>query len=165
MGLNNGEIHTDSASIIMLVSLTVMTFGLFIPFWFILKKGSLNSLQSGEKIGVSVSVFVLIISAIGLVIRLAPFFPSLSWIAGYQISQTLPKLFDAVAFLLITAQCFKVKRVLSDHFSTYDKWNKPFSNIATIAFQIFYLQYKINRFNEHELINKKLNEIRREVVG
>jgi len=58
----------------------------------------------------------------------------------------LSSILDLVAGITLLVQSFKVRRIFNDHFNVYLKRNIPFSGVATFFFQIYYLQYKINRF-------------------
>jgi len=51
-----------------------------------------------------------------------------------------------LAGILLLVQCFKVRLIFNEHFNVYLKRDISFSKAATFFFQLFYLQYKINRF-------------------
>ena len=56
------------------------------------------------------------------------------------------KIISLVVGLTLLFQCFKVKNIFNDHYSTLYGNNIKFSGILTFFLQIYYLQYKVNRF-------------------
>ncbi|MDG5814246.1 hypothetical protein QA601_04095 [Chitinispirillales bacterium ANBcel5] len=137
----------ESSSIFTLISYSVLTLGLYIPVWFLLNKKALNNLQSEEKLRGEIFVHTLILASISLIIWFVFRILSLDPTPGIASLQNVTRILDIVVFLTITAQCFKVKRMLNDHFNTHKKFDFKFSDLATFFLQIFYLQHKINKFN------------------
>jgi hypothetical protein len=58
----------------------------------------------------------------------------------------IDSLLSLVVEITLLLQCFKVRRIFRSHFNEHLGGDIPFSGLATFFFQIFYLQYKINRF-------------------
>lgn len=139
-------------SVLLMIVLTLVTFGLYFPIWFLRRRAALNRLDSPRKL------------------RLWPFVLVTAWFAfqfifgfaaalrahGQATRAETPLLFNLLQLginILMLVQSFFTKDILEDHLSGPgdDVPNPLFvdsvklSGIMTFFFQIFYLQYVINR--------------------
>ena len=100
-----------------------------------------------------VFVFGIIIFAISAVLNLA--IGGLQG-AGEQLGDTelikiserlegADRLITLIVAITLLVQSFKVRRILQEHFSESLGQTVSFSGVALFFFQIWYLQYKINR--------------------
>jgi hypothetical protein len=128
-----------------MILMTVITGEIYWAIWFLTRKDAINSLQSREKLGNGISVFVLVAISITLV---AAFISGGLEVAGeMEMAENLDAfsgLLDLVTGITMLVQCFKVRRILKEHFNVYLRRGVQFSGAATFFFGIFYLQYKIN---------------------
>jgi hypothetical protein len=140
-------------SVLLMVVLTLVTFGLYYPIWFLRRRAALNRLDSPRKL------------------RLWPFAVFTAWFAfqfivgfaaalrahGQVARGETPLLFNLFQLginILMLVQSFFTKDILEDHLSGPgdDVPNALFvdsvklSGVMTFFFQIFYLQYVINRY-------------------
>jgi len=137
-------------SVVLMIVLTLLTFGVYYPIWFLRRRAGLNRLNSPRKL------------------QLWPFVIVIAWLAcqfiagivaglnGQPIGGSLAILFNIVQLavgILLLVQSFFTKDILEDHLSgPGDDIPNPLfvetlklSGVMTFFFQIFYLQYVINR--------------------
>jgi hypothetical protein len=142
----------ERRSIVLMVVLTVVTFGLYNATWFIRRRAALNGLDSPRKlrlwpflIFLAFLVFQFILSFVS---GRAPLAQTIG--AGPALMVTLLRLAIVIG---IVVQCFFIKDILEDHLAgPGDTISTPFltdrvqlSGLMTFFFQIYYLQYVINR--------------------
>ena len=139
--------------ILLTIFLTIITFGLYFPCWFLWQRKALNSLQGRTKLNKTLLIVGLVVEIINLIAAivsgvfagLAVEFP------GYAFQQWSDRIgshtdwIDIVTFIFYTAMVFMVRRILKEHYNEHLGQQIPFSGPATFFFQIYYLQYKINR--------------------
>ncbi len=138
----------EAGNIPLLILLTVVTAGIYIPCWFLKRARGLNSLRSGDRL--HSATFVVILSVEGLAFVLG----FLSGVTESVAFTELANLLGLSAGVLLLAQSFKARAMLRDHVRAVNpsrahysltEWDNDFSAVATFFFGIFYLQYKINR--------------------
>lgn len=134
MPKTTGAKKLPDMSVFLLIIISMVTYGIYMPFWFFNRRDALNNLKSDTKI----SDAVIIIAIVMAIISGALLVPSYrSWFA--ERLDGMISLAQWVVFLVLS---FQVRRMLMDHYKI------PISGIWTFLFSIFYLQYKINRLNE-----------------
>jgi hypothetical protein len=120
-------------SVIVMLLLRVITFGVYYSLWLLLRADSFNRLNSKTKLKPGVFVFILIVEALSVIFV----------IIGASVGSSVlgfAQLCIIVGFIVIEVQCFKMRRILSEHFGA------RLSGAGTFFFTIYYLQFKINRF-------------------
>jgi len=144
-------------SLILMILFSLVTFGLYYPIWFLRRRNALNRLDSPRKLQqwpfvVAIVWFafqVLVGVAIGVARGLSG--PEVGLPGEASLVFTIIRL--AVGVLMLV-QAFATKDILEDHFAgPGDQIERPFltepvqlSGVMTFIFQIFYLQYAINRY-------------------
>lgn len=124
-------------SVVLMVILSIVTYGIYIPIWFLKGMAALNNLKSKLKVKKAYFIVVLVLAIISLLLLVPP----LMFGVSSSIGQMVDKIDSAVNLMFgiaILAVSFDIKRILEDHFGI------KLSGIATFFFTIFYLQYKIN---------------------
>lgn len=139
-------IDLKQMNVLLLFGLTVITVGIYTPFWYLKRTSAINTLKSNIKIEKKGFIIAIVLLSVSLL---------LSFVSGmyetYEIKDTaktieaFSKIIDLIAGLFLLIQSFKVKKILNDHFNLYLHKNIHFSGLTLFFFQIFYLQYKINR--------------------
>jgi hypothetical protein len=140
-------------SVVLMIVLTILTFGLYYPIWFLRRRAALNRLNSPRKLRrwpflISVAFFVLQFM-VGIASGSAP--PEQTIGAGATLFLNL---FQLAVGILMIVQCFFTKDILEDHLVGPEDNVSPsmfvervkLSGLMTFFFQIFYLQYVINRY-------------------
>jgi|LQYC01.1.fsa_nt_gi Ca2+/Na+ antiporter len=146
-----GELQSSQelkkVSVLLVIFLVVITGGIYCPVWFLTRRNAINRLESMKKLNFGIFIFALVFFSISLL---------LAFISG--VSKELGEIYTAIglyAFSLILhlvagitllIQCFKVRSIFNDHFNVHLERNIQFSWVATLFFEICYLQYKVNRF-------------------
>ena len=144
-------------SVILMIVFSLVSFGFYYPIWFMRRRAAFNQLDSPRKLPLWPFVVALawFIFAFGFgfvmgVVR------ALEGSAGV-LSQEERLFFSIVRLavgVLMLFQCFRTKDILEDHFAgPGDQVASPMfadayrlSGVMTFFFQIFYLQYAINRY-------------------
>lgn len=141
---NNTELK--KGSIIGLILLTVITLGLYIPFWYLKQLKGINHLHSPEKLSKNTFVVILILSVATLA---ASFSPVVLKVLGYRSTaedvEMIVKLINLIPGFMLLFQIFKVRRIFIDHFNDYLKKDIWVSGLLAFLFHIFYFQYLINK--------------------
>ena len=139
-------------SVLLMIVLTIITFGLYYPIWFLRRRAALNGMDSPRKLRVwpfliFIAFFVLQFT-VGVASGPGPVEQTIG--TGGSLLLSLAQL--AVGILMLV-QCFFAKDILEDHLAgPEDNVPNPLlvekvklSGLMTFFFQIFYLQYVINR--------------------
>lgn len=133
-------------NVVWLIILTVITFGLYIPLWFLRQREAINNLHSPEKLSKNTFIVIFWLSIISLV---ASFMPGVLKAMGYISNTTdielLVKLINLVPPVALLFQIFKVRRIFIDHFNDYVKKDIWVSGLLSFIFYIYYFQYLINQ--------------------
>ena len=139
-------------SIFLMIVLTVVTFGLYYPAWFLRRRAALNRLDSPRKLQLWPFLIFLAFWLLQVIIAIASGSESPEQTLGAGASLFLRLARLAVGILMV-AQCFFIKDILEDHLagpednvsSSILLGRVSLSGLMTFFFQIFYLQYAINR--------------------
>jgi hypothetical protein len=142
------------ASLLGMCLLTLLTAGLYVPIWFLIRLRALNNLHSNEKLHVLPATVALAALVASLSI---PFLGSFKWGSWVAAENAFPGLHPGillVAGLILVVQCFKLRRILLDHLAPRQEGmfaagirmqhEEMFSRMGTFVFGIYYLQHKIN---------------------
>ena len=138
-------------SVILMVVLTVATFRLYHPFWFLRRRAALNRLDSPRKLQRWPFLIFLAFWLLQLIIVIASGSESPEQTIGAGASLLL-RLFRLTVGILIVVQCFFIKDILEDHLagpednlsSSILRDRVNLSGLMTFFFQIFYLQHVMN---------------------
>jgi hypothetical protein len=152
--LPHSTAELKKTSVVLLVFLTIITFGIYYPVWFLRRRSGINSLQSKEKLGSGVFVFAIVVFSISLFVTLlsgaveglAEGLGEMDLMLTAKRLDLFSRILNLVAGITLLVQCFKVRRIFNEHFNVNLKRDIQFSGVATFFFQIYYLQYKANRF-------------------
>jgi hypothetical protein len=139
-------------SVLLMIVFAIVTFGVYYPVWYLRRRAALNGLDSPRKL--QSWPFVIVIAwfvfqfALGVVAGLEPDTQPLG--AGTVLVLNLLQL--AIGILMLI-QSFVTRDILEDHLAGPDDHiSSPLlveavklSGVMTFFFQIFYLQYMINR--------------------
>jgi hypothetical protein len=140
-------------SVIVMIAFSILTLGLYFPIWFLRRRAALNRLDSPRKLQqwpfVLAIVWFVFQFLAGVAAGLSP--------SEQSLQARAPLLFLIVRLavgILIVVQSFFVKDILEDHLAgPDDQAPRPLfadavqlSGVMTFLFQIYYLQYAINRY-------------------
>ena len=141
--------------VVVMILLVIVTFGFYYPAWFLVRRAALNSLDSPRKLSRWPFVTQLIVFVVVFVVDLvagASDLRSREQLIGSGPGLAL-SLSQLAVGIVILVQCFAIKHILEDHLAPADgEMPEPFSSrvelsgAATFFFQIFYLQWAINRY-------------------
>jgi len=151
------EAKFEKTSVVVVILLSFLTGGIYLPIWFLRRREAINRLRSPEGIGWAAPFAATVAFSLGLCAAFA------SGFAGAMgLREAVGELFASgrvlamVGAVLILFECFRVRRILLDHLHAQSSGlfsssvalerDTSFSGVATFFFGIWYLQYKINRF-------------------
>jgi len=139
-------------SVLLMIVLVILTLGLYIPLWFLRRRKALNQLDSPRKLDLGPFVAFAVFTALEVAMILAVRAAGEAAIPPDVI--VIVSLARFVLGIVLLLQCFKTKNILEDHLAgPADAAPSMFaaaervklSGLMTFLFQIFYLQYVINR--------------------
>ncbi len=145
--------HLKKTPLWWLFLLNFVTAGVWWAIWFLEQRDALNRLHSREKVGkngILFSAVVLAVSAIWSIVTtylmdLWVFDLDLDTLITVTVVGIITNVAALVATIILTLEALKVRRILRKHFKDYLGMDVHISLLWTLLFQIFYLQYKINR--------------------
>jgi hypothetical protein len=140
-------------SVILVIALSFLTVAIYYPVWFLRRRRALNGLHARDKLNAGVFVVAIVLFSVGLLLMLMSgalegFGEGLGRRDLLAVSKGLEgfaQFLNLVAAIALLIQCFKVRRILSEHMQARTGRPVSLSGPATFFLQIFYLQYKINR--------------------
>lgn len=148
MDLNNGGSASGSfygltrKSIWLMIGLTIITFGIYEPYWYLTRLQRFNALSSSAKFNqTSILIWLVWFVVDAIIIVFAILSPESSTLQSLELIEGIGNLVAAI-FALILA--FRAKKILQEHLAVNDN-DYSMSGVATFFFQFFYIQYKINR--------------------
>jgi hypothetical protein len=141
-------------SVIVMIALSLVTFGFYYQIWFFRRRTALNQLDSPRKLALWPFIVATVWFAFQFIVGVARGLAG----PGQLIGEGTALLFTVVRLaigILMLVQCFFTKDILEDHFagpgdqvaaSSLFADTVRLSGVLTFFFQIFYLQYAINRY-------------------
>lgn len=140
-------------SVILMIVLSIVTFGVYYPIWFLRRRGALNRLDSPRKLRMWPFVVFIIWFVFQFILGIAAGSAPRGQGIGEGASLFLNLVQLAVGILMVV-QSFFTKDILEDHLagpgdhvpSLLSVDTVKLSVAMTFLFQVFYLQYVINRY-------------------
>lgn len=124
------------SSIPMMILLVVITYGIYIPIWFLKRIGAFKDLNSKLKLNKYIMIVILVLMVVSLIL-LIPSYVYMDSSIGEIVDQA-DKAIALICGLAVLAMSFDMRRIMQDHFGI------KLSGAGTFFFTMFYLQYKIN---------------------
>ena len=139
-------------SVILMLLLSLVTFGLYYSIWFLRRRPALNQLDSPRKLQMWPFIVAMVWFVVSFCVGIANGLAGPGGAIGEGTTLVLIVVRLAVGILMVV-QCFFTKDILEDHFSgpgdqaasSMFSGAVQLSGVWTFFFQIFYLQYAINR--------------------
>jgi hypothetical protein len=147
----------DRTNVVLMIGLTIVTFGFYYPYWFLSRRPMLNMLRSSEQITVIPFALAILLLLANLLLaaqtqEAAAAAPGWSGGSGAAVLATGVELSFGV---LLLVQCFKVRRMLAAHLASapgaespaqtsVEAWVQSISVLGVFVLGIFYLQHVIN---------------------
>ena len=125
-------------SVLLMVVLSILTLGLYYPYWFLSRRRALNHMAAdSDDVNVltfGVAATFAIAYSVGFCVEAFP--ETAGWLRNGVVFT------DFISRILTLILCFKIKSILeANHPETL-------SAVGTFFLSLFYLQYKINRMAE-----------------
>ena len=132
--------------VVLTILLTIVTFGLYLPYWFFSRRKALNQLAP-EDDDVNLVTFSLV--ALYAISFCAGIYQGLTLETADALSpgfQTMLQWVNFASRILTIVAGFRVKMILEGHYP------ERLSTVGTFFLSIFYLQYRINRAGQTDPI-------------
>jgi len=131
-------------SVWVILLLSIITCGLYFPFWFVLRANDLDKLQTTAKITLGPVVLLFC----SLIATYAASIAGIWWTseAGATTLKIVGPVLNLCYCIMIWVLSFRVRRILDEYFNQRLNLGSPISAVATFFLTIYYLQYKMNRF-------------------
>jgi len=149
---SSGSTGLKRRRVLVMIVFTIVTFGLYYPIWFFRRRDALNGLNSPRKLQLWPLAVFCTVTVLDVVVVLAssPAPPAQTIGAA---AATLLRFARLAAGILMMVQCFFTKDILEDHLAGPEDVlshslfveRVKLSGLMTFFFQIYYLQYVINR--------------------
>ncbi len=153
MKTSSQETKLRSHNFGLTIVLSMITLGLYIPIWFMIRKEEINGLVKGTKFpnGLVYALLILFIPHLlsVLVIFVMEFLP-FEVILLIMLSSQFFGLIATIVFLVL---CFRVRGILGKHIKEKGYKNCKASGVLTFLFTIMYLDYKITELAEMDQKN------------
>lgn len=151
---NAGSPIVGRTNVLLMIALTVVTGGVYYPYWFLSRRPLLNMLRSPEKLGVWPFAIAIALLAVNAAIALQTPVAAQGAVSEPGPLAPLALLVELGFGLTLLVQCFKVRRMLASHLderqppagqrTSEEAWAGALSSLAVFFFGIFYLQHLIN---------------------
>jgi uncharacterized membrane protein len=143
---SQGDITSQAAGLpkissVRMTVLTLITFGIYLPFWFLKVREPINNLQSKEKIGQGINVF----AAVAACLSMLPFFVPRGNVVTANMIDSISSILSLIMGVIVLSESFKVRRILLEHFNTHLQRRIEISGIKTFFGLCIYLQAVINK--------------------
>jgi len=155
-------------SVILLFLLSIITLGLYPMFWFIKRSPEINNLKTKSKLTKKSAVILLIfyilftISLISLQITASlsgVTIPNVTDPANvpieFQILFIITLIFGLISLMFLLILTFRVRKILNEVLANKQTKRKV-SGLFTLIFNIYYLQYEINRIIDDKEMKKRI---------
>lgn len=143
-----GKDEPKIISVLLVLVLTVITFGIYYPVWFLKRREALNNFESKTELNKGTYIGLIALVVVSLLLDLVSGYATIQAQGGNDLSrkiEVIRMVLSLVYTITLIIGCFKVRSILDDHFNARLNLNIPFSKLPTLIFGILYLQYKINR--------------------
>lgn len=127
------------------VLLTFVTFGFYLPYWFITRSGAANRMQSSKKLNKWPFYIVVVLYIISLLASFASGFMEVDSGADDPtviMFNIISGVMNLIGGIILIVQAFKLRAIFNDHFAAK---GEKFSGIWTFLGNIWYFQYKVNK--------------------
>lgn len=132
----------ERKSVWMVILLSVVTLGIYIPYWLYQRLDAFNQMKSTEKLDKNIVMAVLVMYSLTTVMYIVSTISEMMYpenISFVTNIDNVGSVIDFVSTIMMLYLAFRTRKVIEDHFKI------TLSGVATFFFSIYYLQYKINK--------------------
>ncbi|MBN2715176.1 MAG: DUF4234 domain-containing protein [Deltaproteobacteria bacterium] len=134
---NQAHIAFSRMSVALLLVLSVVTLGIYIPLWYMSRLEQLNRIKFVDKLNSTPFIIILVLYSISAAITIISIVMDFS-VSTMQGIDGIDRVINIVGGITILVQSFKIKRMLERY------TGQPYSGPGTFFFQYLYLQHKMN---------------------
>jgi hypothetical protein len=138
------EVLFKKANVFVMVILSYITFGIYVPYWFLSRRKAFEQLSSDSKLpyrGVKFLLFMYIIMLLLLVTG-----PMFLTEYGLELKDSIDYILTMYGFGIVLYSVFRAKEMINDHYDL--NVIKP---VPAAFFHIWYLQYKLNQLSKDKV--------------
>jgi len=130
-------------SIWLMFFLTIITIGIYMPYWYLTRHQRFNALSSSAEFTQATIVLWLlwfIVDTVLIVVSIVT--PQSETVQSLEVIESILNLMAAIFGVWLA---FRAKKILLEHLAVIGRNDTTMSGILTFFFQNLYIQYKINR--------------------
>ncbi len=150
-------------NVALLWILSTITLNIYSAIWFIKKSRELNTLGTQKKLKETLTVIYLIITIVAIPILILLFVfstlaitkPNLDYASIFTIIAIIYSIIALFILILVLFMSFCIRTIINETL-TKKGVTKKISWFFTLIFNIFYLQYEINRIMENKEYEKRI---------
>lgn len=139
VNIENESPEFKRTSVLLTIILSLVTMGIYMPYWFITRRKELNKTESSTKISFEFPLSVLVLYSFSALIYILSFIIPFS-LGFWEVMDSLDNIITYYGIAVIIFLSFYSIRILKDHYPSM-----KYSKLATFFFTIWYVQYKINK--------------------
>lgn len=165
--MNEEERVPEKRSVVLMLFLSIITLGIYPSIWYIRRVSEFNGLHTEKKLNLGLSVIFLFIIISGLIvlplsILLTPFGvylenPVLNFFS--ILPQEFTLIIQAVVYLILVllylSLAFRARTIINEALARKGIQRK-ISGFFTLIFNLFYLQYEVNRIMTDKEESKRI---------
>lgn len=132
----------ERKSVWMVILLSIVTLGIYVPYWLYQRLDAFNQMKSTEKLDKSTVMAVLVMYSLTTVMYIVSTISEILYpenISFVTNIDNVGSVIDFISTIMMLYLAFRTRKVIEDHFKV------TLSGVATFFFSIYYLQYKINQ--------------------
>ncbi len=131
----------DKKSVWLVILLSIVTLGTYIPYWLYQRLDAFNQLKSREKLDKTIVTAVLAMYCFTTVLYICTSIYELFYPGNlvFEKIDQVGRVIDFVSSITMLYLTFIVRKIIEDNFKT------KLSGVATFFFSIYYLQFRINK--------------------
>ena len=130
-------------SVWLMTFLTIITLGIYMPYWYFTRHQRFNALSSAAKFRQTTILIWLCWSVVDAVLFVAVIATPES--GTIQLLEGIETILNLVAAIFGVILAFRAKKILLEHLAVMGRNDTTMSGFLTFFFGFFYIQYKINQ--------------------
>lgn len=131
----------EKKSVWLVILLSIVTLGIYVPYWLYQRLDAFNKLKSREKLDKTTITAVLVMYCFTTALYICTSIYELFYPGNLMVEKIdqVGSVIDFISSITMLYLTFMVRKIIEDHFTT------KLSGVATFFFSIYYLQFRINK--------------------
>lgn len=145
------KIQLPFQNVIITILLSLITFGIYIPVWFIINRHSINSMVEGKQMPLTGPIVILVLYGLSTIISFLSIFVELFGEAAAlnNYYDNIDNFVTLIGWIWTTVLSFQVQYIFK-RYTQQNQYEVGYVGVFTFLFGIYYLQYKVNQIIRYE---------------